>query len=350
MADKVTISKQLYVGFRMKETFDKKEFPLAFATPFDKEDAAFKKRKETVDCWSYGYSYKYKDKKDPNEGSTSYIDNVPLKDFAIDSVTRRYETNNKLFDIRDPRGFTLQISAENLFELLQHGTIIKGVLEGEHIWGRKGGSNILIPTDSELYKNANPKIVKLKSEEYKEGDIVTTTNSGNYVYLGEKWVLPLVDPYEKVWTGYGSRTTYVRSAEVKNLTLKPVKMKLFLDYHSHRDMKDRTRFYNVVKDKMVTGTDGRYADYKALLPENGKLIPYTGTSLKTGVAGFKNEISAFYDTEEQANDKTNLVHTFVSMLPDRFESQKYLYSGGALKELWSYFYQNGNLTIGEKGI
>ena len=170
---KTHISKQLYVTCR--ESFDTEKFPLAFVTPYDKDTAEFKRRQGTADSWA-GYK---------NEKATKvFLDNNPIEGFSIDSVAHRYVTQNKLFNIKDPRGFTTQVSAENLFNLIGDSVIEYGKIKGEHLWARVAGQNILIPKDGEIYKNSfNAKTdKKIRLSNLEPGDVVDL-GTGNDTYI-----------------------------------------------------------------------------------------------------------------------------------------------------------------------
>ncbi len=105
-------------------------FPLGFATP-NGTDAAAKKRKETADNWA-------------RLPQTITFDNTPISGFSLGDSVTRYSTSNKFVRVSDPRGFVLEISITNLCEVIEQHTIVKGDIEGKFIWGREGGTNVLI--------------------------------------------------------------------------------------------------------------------------------------------------------------------------------------------------------------
>lgn len=79
------------------------------------------------------------------------VNNEPLAGFTIESVATRYTTSNKLFRIGDPRGFQLEISADNLLELIGSCIIEKGEIKDKCKWdfGKNGiGKAKLIKSDS----------------------------------------------------------------------------------------------------------------------------------------------------------------------------------------------------------
>lgn len=139
-------SNQLYVGFQ-RERYATSDEPrlLGFAVPYG-ETKAEKSRMEAVDNWANASRHK-----DQFKDDSRIIDNVPTRGFKLLEVVRRYSTNNKLFRVLDPRGFELEISADNLLELALKGTIVRGEVVEECVWAQNNGV-YLLPTTSEEYK------------------------------------------------------------------------------------------------------------------------------------------------------------------------------------------------------
>ncbi len=139
-------SDKLYVGFQ-RERYNNSDEPrlLGFAVPYG-ETKAEKSRMETVDNWSNSSRHKDDFKQD-----SRIIDNVPIRGFKLLEVVRRYSTSNKLFRVMDPRGFELEISADNLLDLALQCTIVKGDVIEECVWAQSNGV-YLLPTTSEQYK------------------------------------------------------------------------------------------------------------------------------------------------------------------------------------------------------
>ena len=129
---------KLYVRTRKDAPFSTGH-PLAFMTYYE-NDSKFEKRKQTCDDWADGSRWNAETRRyeypDPPEAEKHLIDNIFLEGFKIDSYDSRSRTDNKVFDILDPRGFTIQIYADNLIELILTNTIINGVIQGKFCWGR----------------------------------------------------------------------------------------------------------------------------------------------------------------------------------------------------------------------
>lgn len=188
MGKYVDISPKLYVGVRNETGFNTIEYPLSFVTWFEKDDSAYKNRKKTVDSWCKFSTYDDATKKNTWLDGVQYlIDNTPVEGFHIAGFASRYSTQNKWFNINDPRGFSIQISADSLINLLNCTSILKGgKIEGKCVWGRGAGSNILVPIDSSDYQAFtmlnSPKPNKNNQPKY--GDMVVIGKE-RLIYLGE---------------------------------------------------------------------------------------------------------------------------------------------------------------------
>lgn len=130
---------KLYVGFQ-RERYQSSDTPrvLGFAVPYGTTKAE-QNRIENVDRWS------------GNKEDCRIIDNTPTRGFKLLEVVSRYRTNNKLFRVLDPRGFELEISADNLLDLAMASTIVKGEIVEECVWAQHHGA-YLMPTSSDEYQ------------------------------------------------------------------------------------------------------------------------------------------------------------------------------------------------------
>jgi len=61
-------------------------------------------------------------------------DNVPTSGFKILTTVRRYSTNNKLWQVIDPRGGVFEITTKCFEKIVMGTTITKGLIEGEFVW------------------------------------------------------------------------------------------------------------------------------------------------------------------------------------------------------------------------
>lgn len=164
---------------------------LAYITHYG-EDAAFDKRKETGQRWAC-QRMRWAQPPTPNvpQPEGHVVPNDPTTGFYIGSSVSRYTTDNKLFKIQDPRGFELEISADNLSALLHNTTVVNGLVTEPCLYGFTNGRHILLPDGCEAHKQAlkdaetlSTGLIKVK--DLSPGDIVRLFNDdeGEYVYYG----------------------------------------------------------------------------------------------------------------------------------------------------------------------
>ena len=89
----------------------------------------------------------------PDGWEPNIIDNTPISGFEIVSFVSRSRTDNKWFEIVDPRGFKLQISCENLLSIIRDETIVNGIIQSECVWGFEQHPH-LMGVQGSLYKDA----------------------------------------------------------------------------------------------------------------------------------------------------------------------------------------------------
>ena len=170
------IFKQSYVG--MKEKEPDAVAPLAFLVPYE-DNAAGRKRIESVTSWVNGYSWGEK----PSQKPGQILDNEPMHGFRIIGWSDRWSTDNKTARILDPRGFMLEIYIPNLIALIQDTTIVNGLIDSELVWAREGANNALISIESDDYKTA---WFEGKDLTPQVGDIVRDGKGIEYQYLGKR--------------------------------------------------------------------------------------------------------------------------------------------------------------------
>lgn len=115
------------------------------------------------------------------EGEHAIYDNVPMKGFKVGQDATRWTTDNKVFRLHDPRGFTVEIPTGNLSTLIQTCTIVNGEIMDECVWGRDG-CHILLPINAPEYTRVVKEIEKveeaLKLKDLKPGDWVKLHQQG----------------------------------------------------------------------------------------------------------------------------------------------------------------------------
>ena len=145
--------------------------------------------------------------------------NVPTTGIYIGSSVERYSTSNKLFRVKDPRGFTVEVPTDNIATLLHNSTVVNGYIQEPCVWARDGG-HILLPVNSTPYREANKAADQLKNDlisvsSLNPGDKVEffedqDKNLGQYVENQERTFLGRVKlTYEVQWVltehrSYGS--------------------------------------------------------------------------------------------------------------------------------------------------
>jgi len=173
----VKIPKQLYI-VSMKvvereyskpdyETFTETTHNFGFLHPHEPTVKTDAKRKKTQYEWAYwdgyganayqtetgewrvkGLRYNYStrqrvefDEPIDKDYEPRVWDNEPLTGFTIVDTVNRYR-GNKLFKVQDPRGVQFEVTVASLFEIIQHGTIEKGLIKDACVW--KGNKNLVI--------------------------------------------------------------------------------------------------------------------------------------------------------------------------------------------------------------
>ena len=171
----IKIHKQLW--YTCKKNPSNGDEGLAYMTHYE-ENSAFEKRKSTGVSWSRAI-----------DGIV--IDNSPEKGFYIGSSVSRWSTSNKLFRVKDPRGFIVEVPTDNISTLLHLCTVVSGVVQEECVWGREGNNHILLPVNSEPYTTSLEQMDTLKNKlipikDLKIGDVVKLFDlKGEYTYHGK---------------------------------------------------------------------------------------------------------------------------------------------------------------------
>lgn len=214
----ITIPSQHYIGVQERDT--ESSLPLAFATPFG-TDAAFEKRKETVDRWCRGYG-KYVDGKYVYpEINTKVYDNGLMEGFRIAESIRRIGWNggNVVWRIVDPRGFELEISSANFARIVDCTTITNGVIQGKCVWGRDGAANVLLPESSEPYMQASANTTrssqKVDAKSLAVGDEVEFKDGQTWIYLGSYTFLYRKETKNETGQYYNRSRSYTYTIEAK---------------------------------------------------------------------------------------------------------------------------------------
>lgn len=194
--NKLIIPKKINVGFQKRAgTYTGK---LAFVVYTD-DKGVLKKEKS----WNDWRDHKI----DPVE-----FDNVPTSGFVLNKKVgdHRGGWNGRLAWVRvwDPRNFEFEIAVDNLLFILEECSAIKGKgLEGEFVYSWDGTSLVLLPVDSQDYKNSvihtERQGKKVKAKEVKPGYLYMTKDGEEVMYLGKHEYYTLQSEY--VYGGNANR-------------------------------------------------------------------------------------------------------------------------------------------------
>ena len=217
MNEVIKVFSKVYVGFQGELDVSGENPCLGFLTPYE-ENAAGRKRIETVEKWSAGHDqYGYVDGKwvvikKAEKIPSQIFENTPMEGFEICREVKRtyWGGGNVVWRIFDPRGFELEISSANLAKILTFATLEAGKIKGKCVWGRLGANNILVPEGCPEYSNLLPKAEefteanKLRGKlipisQIKIGSTISLSNGTECVYLG-KWNILTDDDKENLGT------------------------------------------------------------------------------------------------------------------------------------------------------
>jgi len=201
------ISKRFVIGTRNNTSLSNEKPPLSFMVATDKEEVS-EKDIITLRKWC-GYTYSGVEM---SKTILNKFENTLTEGFKIDTVVSRYSTSNKLFRLIDPRGFMVEISSDNLCEILKSSSIDRGNIMGKCIWAGK----YLVHENSPTYKEVIKESVKVK----KPDKGLTLTSSE--LEIGRNYVLSRgkIGPYFGQFEGYyvfGERCCYGSSTEITGM-------------------------------------------------------------------------------------------------------------------------------------
>lgn len=211
------ITPEIYIGVRGGGDPDPTSPIISYMNPVRTANSANKKSLQSIRNWIKGY--RRVSTASDEDIKVHTIPNTFISGFKIVSSVSRYSTDNKVFEIEDPRGFILQIYADNLMEILSHSTVNKGVISGEGAWTKVRGNTYLVlmgsPTHDEYLKRmSSPKkrIPRLSSLD--PGSIVKLKSTwSRQLYLGkadiEYYVPPPVQELEESYSNNPKLTPYI---------------------------------------------------------------------------------------------------------------------------------------------
>ena len=258
----ITIPSQHYIGLKAERETES-SLPLAFATPFG-TDAAYEKRKSTVDNWCRGYGHYVDGKYVYPEIETAVRNNVLMEGFRIAESVRRIGWNggNVVWRVVDPRGFELEISSANFARIIDCTTIVNGEIKGQCIWGRDGAANVLLPESSEPYQqataNTKRSTLNVDTKSLSAGDEVEFKDGQIWIYAGVFTILSRKEKKIEQGMSYYDRTTaysYTVDAKKRHIFVKAIDKEFAVKYNYAMEQVGKVegdmRYYVIADTKKV---------------------------------------------------------------------------------------------------
>jgi hypothetical protein len=184
------IPDEFFLGVKDFKKMDTFEFPKGMYRNLTHS----KKDEDSIDRikhWCEGYHYRRgnNDPVPPN-WKPPVLKNESISGFKISGFQSRCSTDNKVVEVQDPRGFTLEIPVANLIELLATTTVENGVVKDKCVWGFDR-SPVLLDINGEPYKKhealANRTISFVKAREMVAGKTYAHTRRKEellFMYFG----------------------------------------------------------------------------------------------------------------------------------------------------------------------
>jgi hypothetical protein len=168
----IRIFDKLYLGVQSR----KGSVAHGYMIPYE-DNAAGRKRMANVDHWG-------------REKSRVILENKPISGFKVSRAQRHAGWKNVITSImmEDPRGFEIEITMTNLVMLTDNALIQNGEILQECVWARDGSFNVLLPVNSEPYKEAKENTrrvtTKVSTRTLNIGDKVQTDKALVGIYMG----------------------------------------------------------------------------------------------------------------------------------------------------------------------
>ena len=154
------------------------------------------------------------------------VDNSkPRSGFRLSTTNKRstdwFGSGRHVIRITDPAGFDLEITPENLVELLHNNTMINGVLQTKCAWiWHKSGSLALVSEGADLFYEAL-NYTKLTNNLIKKSSIgvgskVVTADGDSGMWLGSHWCITQTNRYDYKGLGHNRGRSGTSSLETFN--------------------------------------------------------------------------------------------------------------------------------------
>lgn len=176
MVGRIKVPDSFYIGVRSHTRYHtglhSDDTPVGMMAPFG-TDRNFELRKQTIDSWlGRGQNNPY-----IKSYGSFILTNEPLCGFVLNTS----KSSNGMcgyYSVRDPRGFDIGISLSNARDLLATCRLDHGEILTQCVYGRSGANMILLPVDSDAYKEAVT-FTKLQDDKVS----IRSVEPGNRVHL-----------------------------------------------------------------------------------------------------------------------------------------------------------------------
>ena len=299
---------ELFVAVRSGD-FSKETFPLGFMT-YDDGKAASKERIAKVLRWA--------GKKETDQGVMKFK-NEPISGFKFENYASRYRTDNKWFEVNDPRGFQLQISAQNLVDLISKNTVVKGELQGDYVWARANSNNYLVESSRMTKadnKNQPSALVIGNCYEHSYGNkmvylgkAVRTVISSGYIYLlNDGSLTKSLPPYN--WRVSRNAYQSLKSVDVVDDDKPWFTFKGIMDH-------DKDVYYLYRSKPKLTSLNKTLSNCE---------IPYGEFSKTRASTSYYNEYSIF----RKSKDDKMIDSEIFDFMCKKIDQQKFVYNGNLI--------------------
>lgn len=334
----LVVPDRIYVGIRhdqLKDWRDKNsKHDLAFPT-YKEDNAAFRKRQETVDSWT----------KRADICSFADLENKPMDGYRFVGYVSRLETSNKWMRVLHPRGWEFEISIKNALDILLKSTVTLGVINRQLVMGWDCGSLQLIIAGDEDYNHGREAFLlrgrrkenpKKLWESLKEGQYIETATVKGY-YLGRHKFI-----------GYEFKS------KSSQYVLKTKTMNVIMNIHDKDHLGGDTRLIccgyiglnKIVEKYIKTGIDlqkhrGFYYD--------GNFSPIATFEGKRPKLYFDSVEASWGELVETINKKRDWYSGEYTIAEKGLDKKLHLYTGKARYSFWgpSWENKNPNLRTGE---
>lgn len=217
---------QLYIPAKLKVGFQKREDSfdgkLSFVTYYDTNGKLINETRWRSWC--------------DQDITDLEIDNVPFKNAILNKKIShagyRYGTGKTTIRIYDSRGFEYEIDIDNFMGIAQEYSVVKGEISGDFIYAFCNNKLILLPVDSEQYKDAI-KTTLNRNEKVDEsalipGDVYLNDKEEECIYIGfynlnkriAKYVNILINKQKPSHVFYNNKKNVYEFIKVEKLGLK----------------------------------------------------------------------------------------------------------------------------------